>query len=67
MNLDMSNGRLWSASDPMGDALWERVPADRGQLFQLAPGRNTIEFALVGSTADSMVHVTYAPRYLAGY
>lgn len=67
VNLDMSNGRLWSASDPMGDLLWERVPADRGQLFQLTPGRNTIEFALVGSTADSMVHVTYAPRYLAGY
>lgn len=67
VNLDMSNGRLWSASDPMGDLLWERVPADRGQLFQLTPGRNTIEFALVGSTADTMVHVTYVPRYLAGY
>jgi len=67
VNLDMSNGRLWSSSDPMGDSLWERVPATRGQMFSMHPGRNTIEFALVGSTADTMVHVTYAHRYLAGY
>lgn len=65
--LDMSNGHLWSASDPDGDMLWERVPTDRGRMFSMKPGRNSIEFAMVGSTTDSMVHVTYAPRYLAGY
>lgn len=65
--LDMSNGHLWSASDPDGDMLWERVPTDRGRMFSMKPGRNSIEFAMIGSTTDSMVHVTYAPRYLAGY
>lgn len=66
ITLDMSNGRLYSASDPNGDLLWERVSVE-SRTFQLNPGRNSIEFALVGSTPDSMVHVTYAPRYLAGY
>lgn len=67
IHLDMSDGHLWSASDPDGTELWKRVPAERGRLFELAPGRNELEFSLVGATDASVVHVTYSPRYLAGY
>lgn len=65
VHLDMDTGRLWSQTYPDGQ-LWDRVSVD-SRTFELTPGRNQLEFALIGANSSSMVHVTYAPRYLAGY
>lgn len=65
IHLDMGSGRLWSASSPDG-GLWDRVSVDT-RLFELTPGRNQVDVVFVGATPDSMVHVHYSPRYLAGY
>jgi hypothetical protein len=63
--IDMNRRGPYLAST--GERLWARVPLDWGQLFELTPGRNTVEFSMVGSTPESIVHMTYSPRYLAGY
>lgn len=66
IHLDMEIGRLWSASDPTGETYWDRVDEDF-RMFALQPGRNQLDFSLVGATDASEVNVTYSPRFLAGY
>ena len=63
--IDMGTGALTSKSKPLGE-LWDQVPADRGALFELRPGRNVMTFSMVGSNTESMVHMEYRPQYLRG-
>lgn len=65
VTIDMEAGSLTSVTYPNGE-LWDRVSLD-SRLFELDPGPNTLEFSMVNATANSMVHVTYSPRFLAGY
>ena len=63
--IDMGTGSLTSKSKPLGE-LWDQVPANRGALFELRPGRNVMNFSMVGATTASMVHMEYRPQYLRG-
>lgn len=63
--IDMHRRGPYLASS--GERLWNRVPLDAGTLFELTPGRNTVQFSMVGSTPESGVDMTYSPRFLAGY
>lgn len=64
VTINMETWAITSATYPNGE-LWDRVSVD-STMFELLPGTNTLEFSMVGSTTDSMVHVTYQPRYLRG-
>lgn len=60
--IDMENAEVRTLS---GEDRWSSASMD-SQPFMLQPGRNVLDFSMVGATADSLVHVTYRPRYLAG-
>lgn len=66
ITLDMRRGRLTSATYPNGE-LWDRVPPDKGATFQLEPGSNALQFAMVGASEASFLHLVYQPRYLRGH
>lgn len=65
VTLDMGAQLLWSESKPLGE-LWDQVPATRGGLFQLPPGRNVVGFSMVGSSAESFIQMSYQPQFLRG-
>lgn len=66
ITLDMRRGRLTSVTYPNGE-LWDRVPPDKGATFQLDPGSNRLQFAMVGASEASFLHMVYQPRYLRGH
>lgn len=66
ITLDMRRGRLTSATYPNGE-LWDDVPPDKGAMFQLDPGNNALQFAVVGASESSFLHMVYQPRYLRGH
>ena len=65
LTIDMEQEKL-SSPTITEPALWLRTSSD-SMPFALHPGENVLEFALVGATEASTVHVTYRPRFLAGH
>lgn len=66
ITLDMRRSRLTSPGSPDG-ALWDDVPPEKGAMFQLDQGSNDLQFAMVGASESSYLHLTYHPRYLRGH
>ncbi|MGG7653497.1 phage distal tail protein [Kocuria rosea] len=62
--VDMEAGRVYEAAT--GENLNHRTSMDT-RFFELAPGRQEIEFSMIGATSASKLELVYSPRYLAGY